>query len=182
MVAYDKYYKTDNYFGKAYPGLVKFFREYEPKGKVLDLGCGQGRDTIALATLGYNVTGMDISSVGIAKMLDEAKKQQLKIQGVVSDIYQYDDIDKFDIVLLDSMFHFYKNDLEKESGLLNHLLNKLSFGSVLCNCLMKSKRAELILKDIISKNLHKFEIIKEDYIDYPEANCQYHLYVIKKIK
>lgn len=30
-----------DYFGDPYPKLVTFFAECEPKGKVLDLGCGQ---------------------------------------------------------------------------------------------------------------------------------------------
>ena len=44
MLTYDKHYKAPNYFGEPYPELIQFFKEYEPKGHVLDLGCGQGRD------------------------------------------------------------------------------------------------------------------------------------------
>jgi hypothetical protein len=32
--------------------LVTFFAEYEPKNIAFDLGCGQGRDSIALARAG----------------------------------------------------------------------------------------------------------------------------------
>ncbi len=46
---YDKYYKDEKYFGEPYKGLVEFFKSYSPKGTVLDLGCGQGRDAVALA-------------------------------------------------------------------------------------------------------------------------------------
>lgn len=51
---YDKYYQTENLFGDPYPELIEFFANYPKKGKVLDLGCGQGRDAIAIAQLGYS--------------------------------------------------------------------------------------------------------------------------------
>jgi hypothetical protein len=44
MPTYDKHYRKPEYFGNPYPELVKFFSEYEPKGNLLDLGCGQERD------------------------------------------------------------------------------------------------------------------------------------------
>ena len=69
MADYDKYYKTEDLFGEPYPELIDFFKIYEPKGKLIDLGCGQGRDSISLAKLGYNVTGIDNSKVGIDQMI-----------------------------------------------------------------------------------------------------------------
>ena len=68
-VSYDKYYQTKNLFGDPYPELIEFFTDHPEKGKVLDLGCGQGRDAIALARLGYSVTGIDNSQVGIDQMI-----------------------------------------------------------------------------------------------------------------
>ncbi len=55
--AYNEYYKKIDCFGKPYLGLRNFFKKYYPKGTVLDLGCGQGRDSIFLGRLGYQVTG-----------------------------------------------------------------------------------------------------------------------------
>jgi 2-polyprenyl-3-methyl-5-hydroxy-6-metoxy-1,4-benzoquinol methylase len=52
-VAYDKYCQAENLFGAAYPELLDFFAEFPNKGKVLDLGCGQGPDSIPLARLGF---------------------------------------------------------------------------------------------------------------------------------
>ncbi|MCB0820944.1 MAG: methyltransferase domain-containing protein, partial [Bacteroidetes bacterium] len=79
--AYDKYYETEELFGEPYPELIEFFRTYSLKGKVLDLGCGQGRDSIAIARLGYEVTGIDNSRTGIEQMLEIAASENLNLKG-----------------------------------------------------------------------------------------------------
>ena len=103
-VTYDKYYQTENLFGDPYSELIEFFAEYPKNGKILDLGCGQGRDAIALARLGYSVTGIDNSKVGIEQMNQIGKDENLNLVGQVGDIYSFSRFDQFDIVLLDSMF------------------------------------------------------------------------------
>lgn len=42
-------------------------------GRALDLGCGQGADAIWLAREGWEVTGVDVSSVALAKADEEAQ-------------------------------------------------------------------------------------------------------------
>jgi SAM-dependent methyltransferase len=116
--AYDKYYQTKDLFGAPYPELLAFFEQYSKKGKVLDLGCGQGRDAIALARLGYTVTGVDSSKVGVEQMIHTVNNENLRLHGMVGDIYAFDPFNAFDIILLDSMFHFTKKDKEKEEGLV----------------------------------------------------------------
>ena len=121
-VPYDKYYQTENLFGNPYPELLRFFEENSSLGKVLDLGCGQGRNAIALARLGYNVTGVDHSKVGIEQMDRVSQSEDLKLVGQVKDIYTYENYAEFDFILLDSMFHFTKKDREKESELFSGVL------------------------------------------------------------
>lgn len=180
MVIYDKYYKEENYFGKAYKQLIEFFEQYKHKGTVLDLGCGQGRDSIELAKLGYTVTGVDISKVGINQMIEKADSLYLNITGIAADIYEFNKIGEFDIVLLDSMLHFYKNDKKKETDFLEGILLQMNQGSILCNLLMKSKSNEKYLKSIINNSRFSFDVLFDDYAEYPEANCEYHMFVIRK--
>lgn len=181
MVIYDKYYMEENYFGKAYIGLIDFFKNHEPKGTFLDLGCGQGRDSIEIAKLGYSVTGVDISKVGIDQMVLKANALNLKIIGITDDVYKFDKIGDFDITLLDSMLHFYKNDKKKETEFLEGILEQMKVGSVFCNLLLKSKVTEKYLKSVISSSNYEFDILSDEYVDYPEANCEYHMYVIRKL-
>jgi len=46
--SYNQYDKKQNYFGNLYPGLVKYFESSPNKSTVLDLACGQGRDSLFL--------------------------------------------------------------------------------------------------------------------------------------
>jgi tellurite methyltransferase len=181
MATYDTYYKEENYFGKPYKELISFFEKYAFKGKVLDLGCGQGRDSIEIAKLGYEVTGIDISKVGIEQLNIKAKKLNLKLVGVVDDIYKYNQISQYDIILLDSMLHFYSKDKKKETDFLLSILKQMQQKSILCNLLMKSDKNEKYLKSVIENFDSKFEVLYDDYATYPEAKCKYHMYIIKKV-
>src|SRR5712692_5328786 len=51
-------------------------------GVALEIGMGQGRNTIAMARLGWDVTGVDISDEGIRQALAEAKKQNVNIRAI----------------------------------------------------------------------------------------------------
>ncbi len=84
----------------------------------MDLGCGQGRDALLLGELGYCVTGIDISDLGIKQMNAIANEKKLPVVGKVADIYNYPISEEYDMVLLDSIFHFYKNDLERKQSSL----------------------------------------------------------------
>ena len=63
--------------------------------------------------MGYTVTVVDALKVGISDMAETARREGLDVVGVVADIYDYRVDDDVDIVLLDSMVHFYKQDREK---------------------------------------------------------------------
>ena len=56
----------------------------------LEIGMGQGRNTIAVARLGWDVTGVDISDEGIRQAVAEAKKQNVRIRTVLEDAEKFD--------------------------------------------------------------------------------------------
>ena len=173
--SYDKYYLEKDYFGKPYEGLVDYFKTLDKKYKILDLGCGQGRDSLFLGRLGFNVKGIDISKVGIEQLNKVAQKENLSVVGVVDDIYNYKITDDIDLVLLDSMLHFYKNDKDKETDLIKRVAMELKKKGILCNLMLKNQKNEKYLKDILERLIIKWTVLNDDYVDYPEAECRYHM-------
>jgi len=61
-----------------------------PPGRALDIGMGQGRNSLFLAALGWEVTGFDISEVAVKQAQAEAKKRGLKLDAQVGDVDKFD--------------------------------------------------------------------------------------------
>lgn len=188
MVLYDNIYDIENYFGKPYNELIHFFGNLPGRGNVLDIGCGQGRDAIPLAKLGYRVTGIDVSKLGIDQMLEKAKKLNLDINGIVTDMFSFEIDEKYDIVLLDSMLHFEKNDKVKEIALIKRIENKLKKGGILCICIWKSREKEKIVMDILTESKSEWTIINNSYVNYTfmdertdhKVDMEYNILIVKK--
>lgn len=71
-----------------------------PPGRALDIGMGQGRNSLFLAALGWDVTGFDISEVGIRQAKAEAEKRGLKINASVGDVDKFDyGKERYDLIL-----------------------------------------------------------------------------------
>jgi 2-polyprenyl-3-methyl-5-hydroxy-6-metoxy-1,4-benzoquinol methylase len=186
-VSYDKYYSTENLFGEPYPELIRFFAEHPKQGTVLDLGCGQGRDAIAMARLGYSVTGIDSSKVGIDQMNTIAKAEGLNLVGHVGDIHAVHDFDNFDIVLLDSMFHFAKKDKEKEVGTIKRIVSGIRQGALLVVCIQDTGAKVRTLDEAIDhvrrlKRLadKKFKYVFEDAGTGHRSETDYRMIVVEK--
>jgi ubiquinone/menaquinone biosynthesis C-methylase UbiE len=75
--------------GKPNAFLLKSVQGMIP-GTALEIGMGQGRNTIAIARLGWNVTGIDISDEGIRQALAEAKKQNVNIRAIMEDADKFE--------------------------------------------------------------------------------------------
>ncbi len=186
-VTYDKYYETENLFGEPYPELIQFFAEFPVKGKVLDLGCGQGRDAIALARLGYSVTGIDNSRVGIDQMNEIGQNEKLKLVGQVGDIYAFDDFSEFEIVLLDSMFHFAKKDKAKEIGLIKKIISEIKIGCLIVVCIQDiGDKVQTLNQAIDFKERYKrlvdqeFKYVFEDSDSGHKTETGYRMIIIEK--
>lgn len=108
-VDYDKKFKEN--FPKFPAKLdleLKRYLNLVPGKEVLDLGIGQGRNSIPLTELGFNITGVDYST----KCLEICKNTCNKLNLVKSDIRTFDiEKDKYDMILSGYVLHFlHKND------------------------------------------------------------------------
>ncbi len=73
---------------------------------VLDLGCGEGRDSVWFASRGWEVTAVDISTEGLNKTKRLADEQSVVLKQVVhSDILDFLPSSDYDLVFAGSSLH-----------------------------------------------------------------------------
>jgi tellurite methyltransferase len=181
MTSYNKYYQQENYFGNTYPELIRYFEQFERNLSLLDLGCGQGRDVLTFGRMGFNVTGIDLSSVGIEQLNNIAIKEGLDVKGFVGDLKSVNMIEEYDIVLMNSMFHFYKSDIEEETNTLNNILNQIKVGGRLVAIVQESKQRVKYLKEVIQKSDFTYEIEHKESFIYTEFNSRFYIIASKRV-
>ena len=86
---------------------LKRYLNLLPGNEVLDLGIGQGRNSIPLVELGYNVTGVDYST----KCLEICKNNCPKLNLIQSDIRAFPiEKNKYDLISSRCVLHFFHKD------------------------------------------------------------------------
>lgn len=105
---YKQVYKEDTLWEIDKPTLEveKYICRYEidKDSKILEVGCGEGRDTKYLLDQGYNVIGIDCSKTVIDKCIDRTKyKDNFK----VFDIFQDKTSLQFDFIYSVAVIHMF---------------------------------------------------------------------------
>jgi len=84
-----------------YSWWIKTIEENLPRGcRVLDVGCGTGTLSLALADLGYHVTGLDLSCDMLVVASDKAKEHDAIIDFIHRDMRELAGLSGFDCVLI----------------------------------------------------------------------------------
>lgn len=99
--SWNRRYATSDYVWKS--GANQFVEEYltdlEP-ARAIDLGAGEGRNAVWLATKGWNVTAVDFSSVGLEKGARLATDHGVEVDFVEADATTYEPPAPVELVLL----------------------------------------------------------------------------------
>ncbi|AJF66486.1 class I SAM-dependent methyltransferase [Streptomyces vietnamensis] len=74
-------------------------------GKVLDLGCGPGRNSLHLASLGFEVTGVDLSPTAIAWAEERAAASDANVRFVCGDAFTAALDGPYDLIYDSGCFH-----------------------------------------------------------------------------
>jgi SAM-dependent methyltransferase len=88
---WDERYSSEEYVYGTRPN--KFLEEnvdHLPKGKVLSLAEGEGRNAVFLAQQGYSVTAVDASLVGLNKARKLAEENGVVVEFIHADLADYD--------------------------------------------------------------------------------------------
>jgi SAM-dependent methyltransferase len=88
---WDERYRAEEYAYGTTPNefLVEKF-SCIPKGKVLSLAEGEGRNAVFLAKQGYSVTAVDASLVGLNKARKLAEENEVVVEFIHADLADYD--------------------------------------------------------------------------------------------
>lgn len=90
------YDEISKYYDKIFPAgeeQVSFIMEAAGKkaAKILDIACGSGTYSIALAKEGYKVTAVDIEDEMVRKVQDKAKRDKVDIEAFVCSMTELED-------------------------------------------------------------------------------------------
>lgn len=87
---YDKIYEQGPRFNPQPNRLLVEASSLRPPGNALDVGMGQGRNAIYLAKKGWQVTGFDVSRVGLEQAKTEVRKLRLPLEAVLCGDEEFD--------------------------------------------------------------------------------------------
>ena len=99
---YAELYESEEYYwGKEPADFLKRLITLKPPCpgmKVLDIGCGEGKDAVYMAKMGYTVTAFDLTESGIVKTNRFTEELGVKINAFADDINTFETDERFDII------------------------------------------------------------------------------------
>ncbi len=120
---FDVFWSDKERLAKYFKKPEKWFLDFAKKLglkclKVLDLGCGNGRNAIPLAQMGCLVTGVDVSQVALDLLREKAQKEGVFIETVKGDITRLPfQSEIFDLALCyNAVFNGDKSIIERSFG------------------------------------------------------------------
>ena len=115
---YEEKYKEELYYWGTEPNslcyeIMKLRPPVKPY-RVLDIGCGEGKDAVFLARNGYRVTAFDIADAGLAKARELAKYHDVNVDFFKANVNEYMPTEKFDIIFSSGVLHYISLDKRKD--------------------------------------------------------------------
>jgi tellurite methyltransferase len=118
ITIYEEEYKTPDYYWGTEPNKAcyQILQAMPPVRhlKLLDIGCGEGKDAVFFARNGYDVTAFDVSDAGIEKTKRLAAQAGVHVKVFKADIQDYRLDSRFDIIFSSGVLHYIKPEFRTE--------------------------------------------------------------------
>lgn len=115
---YEDEYSDDSYYWGLAPSHMcyKVMQMCPPirKLRVLDIGCGEGKDALFFARNGYVVDAFDIAIMGVEKTKRLADKIGVHINVFQANILDYRLEHQYDIIFSNGVFHYIPVDIRNQ--------------------------------------------------------------------
>jgi len=116
--AYDAKYRLGGYYwGKRPSSICYQVLELMPPErplKLLDIGCGEGRNAVFFARNGYQVTAFDLSPVGVEKTKKMAAETGVSLVAFTADLLEFRLEESFDVLFSTGTLHYIPKELRAE--------------------------------------------------------------------
>jgi tellurite methyltransferase len=117
---YDQRYAgPDYYWGKKPSAMCDKIIEIMRPGpdlhpRLLDLGCGEGRNAVYFAKNGFDVVGLDASLPGLKKAERYAEEVGIRIKTVHADIVSHELVDIYDVIFSTGTLHYLPPEVRRQ--------------------------------------------------------------------
>jgi cyclopropane fatty-acyl-phospholipid synthase-like methyltransferase len=154
-------------------------------GTALDLGCGCGVDTVHLAQLGWDVTGIDFVEEALALTQERAEKAGVNVELIEADVEGWRENRSFDLIIDTGLMHTIH--LEKIDAYRSVVMQNLKSGGdfVLSHWINLSSEMRVNLKsaeqiaEFFSPDLRTIEC---KLVEFGSAALTMGFYWMKKIR
>ena len=123
LTEYEEHYQGEQYYWGLEPNSLCYdiLRRKPPvrPWRVLDIGCGEGKDAVFLARNGYHVSAFDIAEAGLNKARRLAENCSAAVDFFRADLLDFHPEGIYDIIFSSGVFHYLP--LEKRDVIISRL-------------------------------------------------------------
>jgi tellurite methyltransferase len=115
---YDERYARRPYYWGLRPSKLCFqvlqLLPPERPVRLLDIGCGEGRNAVFFARNGYHVSAFDASAAGVEKTRRLAEETRVPLEAFAADLLEYRLTEPYDVLFSTGALHYIPADKRSE--------------------------------------------------------------------
>ena len=174
ITAYEKRYEKAEYYWGVRPNsmcyeVLKLMPPERPL-RLLDIGCGEGKDAVFFAKNGYTVSAFDIASNGIEKAKRLADKHCAEVNFFRADLLDFRLETQFDILFCSGVLHYIPP--QKRGGIFENFKEYTAEGGInALNVFVEKPFIEKSKDEEIKRSYWKTGELMHIYYDWLIHSC-----------